>query len=510
MPGDMELQQKFDLYKTALKARYGNAAYDHWFKPLSLVRVQNGSAVIGAPSAFCASRITANYSRGMFELWPKYMGPIGQISIRGIKSIRQHANDTAQRASEYREDDIPGGGAGPMPHKMAETFRKSSSGQAGPEKVSAGRTTISRRDDLVREGQAAPLPSGTSLASPLHADFTFERFCLGEANRVAFLGARSIVDGSDDNMFFVYGSSGRGKTHLLNAIGHDWKLRRPDDNVLYLTHDNLLNGYVTAVLAKNVNDLRDYLDGVDIILIDDIHLLRGRKATQDELLHLIDRLLAYGKTIVIAGSLAPSRLAETGLNQRLTDRMGGGVCVPIDKPDYQLRMKILKQMAALDAAHGGFVCEETFLQMIARSCDASIRELEGAYKMIRLHTRAEQEKDSTATLDEAEVRKLLRRHLSSRPRETSLEDLMSATAEAFDLSTHDIMGRKRMQPIARGRHAFCLLARRLTSAPLKAIGAIISRDHTTVLSSIERAEVLAETDPHFGDLISSLMDEFEH
>ena len=490
-------QRKFSEYKSALKDRYGDAVYESWFKPLSLIKWQNGHAVIGAPSNFSASQITQRFSGGMVELWHREIGPICQISIRGMKDLQAYKESSQEikqpsgRQTEYREDTKVGNGIGRIPPKMSETFRKGNSENYPP------------KNDVI------PAPFTESLASPLKASLTFDRFCLGDSNRVAFVGARNVVEGTDDKLFFFFGGSGRGKTHLLNAIGHEWLARRPKENVLYLTYDNLLNGYVSAVLSKSVPELRAYLDNIDVLLVDDIHLLRGRKATQEELLCLVDRLISCDKTVVIAGAMAPSTLAETGLNQRLADRMAGGVCVPLDKPDYQLRFKILRQMADQDLARGTEVFDETILQLIARRCDASIRELEGAYRFIRLTAEAYRRSGEDTPISEEKVRALLSQHLSCRTPEVTLEDLKSGVARVFGLSVQDLESRKRMQPIVKGRHAFCLCARRLTEAPLKQIGAVINRDHTTVLSSIDRGEVLAETDPVFGDRISQLVEEFE-
>ncbi len=493
MLSDAELQ-KFTDYKTALKSRYGDAVYESWFKPLSLLKLQNGHAVIGAPSSFSASQITQRFSSGMFELWHKEIGPICQISIRGAKDLQKYAERNGQLHTQYREPrPACANRIVTQPAKVSETFKNKSS--------TAARKTSNAMDE------SAGITS--SLAAPLNADYTFDRFCVGDANRLAFVGSQNIVESGDERMFFLYGSSGRGKTHLLNAIGHDWLQRRPNENVLYLTYDNLLNGYVSAVLSKSVPELRAYLSKIDILLVDDVHLLRGRKATQEELLCLIDRMVAGGKTVVIAGAMAPMKLAETGLNQRLADRIGGGVCVSIEKPEYSLRMQILKQMAETDMKRINFACYESALQIIARRCDSSIRELEGAYRLLRLNAEADRRGGNGEPMTEDRVKALINEHLSCRPREVTLEELKAAVARQFGLSVQDLESRKRMQPIVKGRHALCLLARRLTEVPLKQIGAVINRDHTTVLSSIDRGEVLAETDPIFGDRISGLMEEFE-
>jgi chromosomal replication initiator protein len=483
---EIELQ-KFQNYKNALRGKYGNAAYDSWFKPLSLMKLQNGHAVIGAPSSFSASQITQRYSSGMIEVWHKEMGPLSQLSIKGCQKLSEHAQSTAQNAPQAPAYSAP----------------------AKPQIVKPLVTKAVRQPKPPTPAVSdAASPSFTNaMAAPLSAKLTFDTFCQGEANRVAYAAAHSVLE-DEERLVFLYGASGRGKTHLLNAIGQEWLQRLPDDKVLYLTYDALLNGYVSAVLSKSVPELRAYLDQIDILLVDDIHLLRGRKATQEELLCLVDRLMSRGKTVVIAGELAPTKLAETGLNQRFADRLGGGLSVQIDKPDAALRLTILKQMAAQDEAAGKASLPEEVLRTISRRCDASVRELVGAYRLVRLNLQTDLKEGKIDSITEERTKALLQQHLRFRQKEVTLEEIKAGVAEAFGLSVADIESRRRMQHIVKARHAFCLLARRLTDTPLKQIGAVINRDHTTVLSSIDRGEVLAETNPAFGDRISALMEEF--
>lgn len=496
--------QTFDGYKAALRGKYGVAAYDSWFRNLSLIAMHQDHVVMATPSNFMASEIRHRFFDGMVEVWKDSVGPIAQISIKGNKNLQAHARNVGLNAPQTPQGSL----SSRAPDKFKPSQFNANYGEASfaaaqrKGALAAAKSKAVQKDEVDYKGLAGP------LASPLSQYLTFEQFCVGEGNRIALRAARNIVESNDDRLLFLHGGSGRGKTHLLNAIGHAWLVKRPTENVMYLTYDNLLNGYVSAVMSKSVPELRAYLDKIDILIVDDIHLLRGRKATQEELLCLVDRLMARGKSVVIAGGLAPVKLGETGLNQRFADRLSGGLCVQIDIPDYQLRLKILQQLAARDNELGKVFLEEPMLQIIARRCDASVRELEGAYKLARLHAEADRQSDPTAQMNEDKIRNLLQDHLSYRHKEITLEDIKNAVADIFGLSVADLESRRRMQAIAKARHAVCLLARRLTDAPLKQIGAVLNRDHTTVLSSIQRAEVLAETDVAFGDKISRLLEQF--
>ena len=346
----------------------------------------------------------------------------------------------------------------------------------------------------------------SQLDTPLDQSLRFDHYLVGDANRLAYAAARNVVDGMtvDDRLVYFYGASGLGKTHLLNAIGHALREKRPQLRIFYLTYENFLTTYVDAVISKNLRDLRGFLHDFDVVMLDDLHLLRGRKGTQEEFLNLINRLHQEGKTVVIAGAMAPQRLAETGINQRLTDRLAGGTSIQLEKPDLRLRLAILQSM---NDRHGrdetALTLPTGILEQIARRADSSVRELEGAYRLVRLHAQAHGEIPASA-----QVAKMLAEHFRHHRKEVTLDNLKEAVAQSFGWSIADLEGPKRPQPLAKARHAYCMLARKLTHASLAAIGASLQRDHTTVISSLERGEALAETDIAFADKISRLLEQF--
>ncbi|NHK29424.1 ATP-binding protein [Parvularcula flava] len=488
-------ERKFEDYKQALRGRYGVATYESWFKMLVLDDYEEERVIISAPSQFTAKQICERFSEDMVDIWREKCGPVQSFQVRG-------GNGGIVASVPVRRK--PSGGMKLVANKGIAAREMAAANDA---RRPVAQLRAVQKEEAAPQ-QAPEADPGLNIAAPLNATLSFERFCVSDCNRLAQAAANSVLENETTGVVYYHGGPGRGKTHLLNSIGLEWLNRRPGDKVLYLTYDNLLNGYVTAVMSKNLPELRAYLDQIDLLMVDDVHMLRGRKATQEELLTLIDRLVAKGGTVIVAGSMAPSALAETGLNHRLTDRLGGGLAVQMDKPDFGLRLKILRQMADYDCTNNRVCVEERYLQMIARRCDASIREIEGAYRSIRLRAETCQRSSDAEPMSDAYVLSVLQEMQRFRKKEFTLDDLMSAVADAFGLSVADLKSRRRPQTIVKGRHAFCLLARKLTDAPLKEIGACLNRDHTTVLSSLDRGEVLAETSPEFGERISRLMDEF--
>ncbi len=501
MPTSID-QERFSTFKSELRDRFGPAVYDSYFETLGLAEAGEGRVVLHTPTRFSASLISQRFASGMREVWNKSCGPVNRLSVKGVQDLAQ-----VQRA----ESPAALAPARPAPRVTASPFH------AGGRAEGGAAVNIARREQPTtppQQPQAAAQPFDSALPSSFHSAMTLERFCVNDTNRLARHAVTKMLDGTGAPLTYIYGSAGRGKTHLLNAAAQEWLRRRGGDNVLYLTYDSLMTDVSEAFISKSVKELRSFLQSTDVLMVDDIQLLRGRKRTQEELDCLIDRLRGAGKRVLVAGALPPARLAETGISQRLADRLAGGLCVSIDRPDYDLRLRVARQAAAVFEAQSGITIPQRHLDLIARRCEDSVRELEGMLSLIQVAIEAEgaprgQQSAGSASLSDERVRKLLAEHLSHRRQAVTIEDVFDFTVRTFGLTKEEVAGRARKQPIVRARHAFCLAARKLTDTPLTGIGAMIHRDHTTVMHSVKAAEILAETDAVFGDRITAIFDEFE-
>ena len=510
---------RFDAFKDSLRDRFGPAVYDSYFHTLGLAGTSDGAVLLHAPTRFTADLINQRFAGGMREAWSESCGPVSRLSVRGVQDIADTAaaSGAANRVSGGNSPRTLAPGR-PAPKLTASPFRTRQGSQAvnkpaytplaTPPATGAGRPG--------HEKGRVIEPSGFDSAAPVrfHQAMSLERFCVNETNKLARHAVTKMLDGTGASVTYVYGAAGRGKTHLLNAAAQEWARRRSGDDVLYLTYDSLMTDVSEAFISKSVKELRAFLQRTDVLMVDDIQLLRGRKRTQEELDCLIDRLRGAGKRVLVAGALPPARLSETGISQRLADRLAGGLCVQINKPDYDLRLRVTKQAAALFERQTGAVIPQRHLDLIARRCEDSVRELEGMLSLLQVAMEAEAGRGDggspqAAQLSDERVRKLLAEHLSHKRRSVTIEDIFDYTARTFGLTREEIAGRARKQPIVRARHAFCLAARKLTDTPLTGIGAMVNRDHTTVMHSIKAAEILAEADAVFGDRITQIFDEFE-
>lgn len=470
--------QKFQLFKKALKDEFGTDRFNSWFARLDYLGEKEGLVILATDKTIAARRIREKFMGPMQRIWTDMFGDSTRLTV-GTRS------EMASRLTEKTE---------PSVHFHQDLSTRKTTGR----KAAGGNPYI------------ASINGMATAAASLDPELRFESFCVGDANRMAYTAARAIVEDQADKLAFFHGLSSRGKTHLLNAIGHAWQDLNPGHEVLYITQDKLLNDFVSAVLAKNLTEFRAFLDRYDVLLIDDIHLLRGRKATQSELLTLIDRAKAAGKTIVVAGSHSPARLAETGLQPRLADRLAGGLCLSLEKADFALRLAILNSLVDRYAQLTPMTLTPEASAFIARKCHDSVRQLIGAFGTVRVHAMAMIARGDAAHFAEADVEEILKDLLRDcRNQQPSLDDIKSKAAEIFGTTTREMEGRRRLQGIVKARHAYNFIAKELTDAPLKQIGAVICRDHTTIISSIERAKDLAATDAAFADRLTRLMEFFE-
>ncbi|GGY49924.1 chromosomal replication initiator protein DnaA [Parvularcula lutaonensis] len=470
---------QFTRFKSCLKEQFGQAVFDSYFDRLSLAEVGDDHVTLCAPTRFSASLISQRYLGRMRQVWSEQIHPVSKLSVRG-----------AHEMGSVRAD------AGIIQESMDQQQASLASSLTAAPKI----TPKSAQPEK---------PGFDSEGAPTFAQaMTLDRFCTNETNSLAFRAIMKLLDSPTPSVTMIYGAAGRGKTHLLNAVGQEWLRRHPGDNVLYLTYDALMTDVSEAFISKSFKELRAFLQNTDVLLIDDIQLLRGRKRTQEELDCLIDKLRSAGKRVLVAGAMPPKELAETGISPRLAGRLGGGLCVAVGKPDLALRTKIAKQFAEEAMRVSGVAIPQRHLDFIARRCEDSVRELEGALSLIQVATEASAEHGGQLT--DEQMRQLLSDHLKQRRQQVTPEAILDFTTETFGLSKDDLMSRSRKQPIVRARHAFCFAVRKLTDTPLTAIGSMIGRDHTTVMHSIRTAEILASSDPTFGSRITAIFDEFEN
>jgi len=331
----------------------------------------------------------------------------------------------------------------------------------------------------------------------LNEKYTFDNFVIGPSNRLAQAAARAVADApaASYNPLFVHGRVGLGKTHLLQAICHQAMRSGRRQNVLYLASETFVNQFIGAVEHGDLDRFRYRYRNVDLLLVDDIHLLANKERTQEEFFHTFNVLYNAGKQIVLSSD-SPAQEIPT-LKERLITRFRWGFEAALAAPCYETRLSILRRKARERSAE----VPDEVLNLIAEQVDTNIRELEGAItKVIGYSTLIHRPID----LDLASQALNLSPGESVRP-VTGMDRVVEVVSRHFGVKLADLQGRRRTQSIALPRQVAMYLARRLTSFSLEEIGVQFgNRDHSTVLYAVDKIRTRCEEDRSFAQLLVEL------
>ena len=320
----------------------------------------------------------------------------------------------------------------------------------------------------------ASLPSG-------RYDFTFENFIRGPSNQFAFAAAQAVAANPSGayNPLFIYGPSGLGKTHLLNAIQIEIHKNHPDYNIVYVDCEKFTNEIITAVKMATTEQFRQKYREADVLLIDDIQFLAGKESTQEEFFHTFNTLHGANKQIILSSDRPPKDMDI--LEDRIRSRFEWGLLADIQSPDYETRIAILRKKQELD----GYSVSDDVIEYIASNIKSNIRELEGALNKIIAYANLEKRE---INIDLAE--QVLRDIISPNEKKViTPEFIIDTVADHFDITPSDIVGSKRSSKIVFPRQIAMYLCREMLDAPLTGIGKMMGdRDHTTVMHGIEKIE----------------------
>ena len=329
----------------------------------------------------------------------------------------------------------------------------------------------------------------------LRPDLTFENFVVGDSNRICVAAANAVsrMPGMAYNPLFIYGGSGLGKTHLLQAIANEVATAKPDARIEYLTSEDFLNFYTEAVLNNSHVKFRNRFRNADLLLIDDVQFFKGKVGTANEFFHTFNTLYNSHKQIIVAADRTPH---ELDLDDRLISRFDWGFSAEIEPPDYSTRLAILRKKQSNQNAKLG----DDVLDMVASRITSSIRSLEGALTVLTMNVSA---LGCPMTVELAE--KLLRRKFDAEVKKAvGIEIIQKLVAEQFDLKLSDILGKKRPRNVADARMTAMYLARKLTDFSFPVIGDAFNRNHTTIVHAVDKIGERMNRDDGFRLTVESL------
>lgn len=324
----------------------------------------------------------------------------------------------------------------------------------------------------------------------LNSGFTFGNFVNGKANQIARAAAIQVAEkpGTAYNPLFIYGGTGLGKTHLLQAIGIEVLKRNPKAKVRYIHAEQFVADVVRAYQHKSFDSLKRYYRSLDLFLIDDVQFFVGKSRSQEEFFYTFNSLFEAHKQVAITSDCFPKEM--TGIEERLISRFGWGLTVAVEPPELEMRVAILLKKAEND----GVRLDESVAFFIAKHIRSNVRELEGALKRVLAYARF-----NNAAVNVATAREALKDLLAVLNRQVSIENIQKTVADYFKIKVSEMYSKKRFRSVARPRQVAMALSKELTQQSLPEIGeAFGGRDHTTVLHACRKTQELRDTDQEFA------------
>ena len=470
----------------------GKNNFSAWIEPISFDRIDERTAHFHVPTSFIGSWVSNNFG----DLILRHLSSHG-VGADRVEFAVSPRTSAAPVTAPAPQPTVSQPAAAPIPAPepvMAEVAPAHVPAQT-PAPVSAAPAPQPAPAPAQR-AEAARVATVDLPGTKLNPNLTFANFVVGKPNELAHAAARRVAETLDVtfNPLFLYGGVGLGKTHLMHAIAWDLQARFPNAQVLYLSAEQFMHLFVRALREHNTFDFKETFRNVDILMVDDVQFIAGKRSTQQEFFHTFNSLVEMGKQIVISGDRAPVDMEE--LDSRIASRLQSGLVVDIHPTDYELRLSVLQHKASVLAQkypHVRFA--DGVLEFLARKIASNIRELEGALN--RLY--------ATGDLVGREVSEDFARDnladiLRASDRKVTMDEILKKTCDYYKIRQVDIISQNRQRAIARPRQMAMYLCKRLTTRSLPEIGKKFGgRDHTTILYGVRKIEELMQIDSQIAE-----------
>jgi len=461
----------------ALEKKINRQSFDTWLKPTKFSHLSGKTLYVRIPSAEF-QHIGDRYADLIQEAIENL-----KLDIDGV-TFQTPAQDPA--APKVRED---GGFAAVPTHSPSAPPPQAATAQAGAKASRAA---------------APPVPAveqarfDWSAASQLNPKYQFDAFVIGSGNQFAMAASQAVAERPSKayNPLFLYGGSGMGKTHLMQAIGHDVKRRQPHASITYISGEKFTNEMINSVRYDKMTTFRDKYRNTDVLLVDDIQFLAGKERTQEEFFHTFNALHESMKQIVIASDRPPKELAD--FEDRLRSRFEWGLIADIQPPDLETKVAILQKKA--ETEHTQLPTDVALF--IASNVRTNVRELEGA--LVRLIAWCSMH---GVEITLAVTQQCLKQFIDTQVRKITIDAIQKAVAENFGMRVAELKQKNNSRQIVVPRQIAMYLAKQLTEASLPEIGRQFGgKHHTTVMHSISKIDELKRTDKDLGRTLSKLME----
>ena len=429
---------------------FGNDVFESWLKKINFIEEQSNYILISVPTRFIRDWITSRYLDQILQIVKNFNKEISRIEFI-IKDNREQADD--QKNQTKTKDNV--------------------------ENIS-----------FIKDSQLQ--------YNRLDPNKKFENFIIGTSNKLAYEAAKKVSQEiSIYNPFYLYGGVGMGKTHLLNAIGLELRSKY---KVMFISAERFMYQFVKSIKSNDMVNFKECFRNKDVLLIDDIQFMNGKEAMQEEFFHTFNALLDRGSQIVVSADRAPNKL--TRIQERIKSRFSGGLVVDIQKPDIELRKKLVeKKIEELNNFYPDQIQISKEIQdFISNEITASIRELVGAINRIVSFSRIYKKMPNIS-----ETKVVLKDLLNLSENKVTIDLIQTLVCKFFKISKNEMLSSRRSRYLVRPRQTAIYLTKILTSKSLPEIGREFSnRDHTTIIHSVKTIEKIKEKDPVMVENINKL------
>ena len=480
------LGQLWSTLQGAIRKRIEPEQFETWFRRAALSHVDDQAVRLAVQNAFSRDWLNANYKDVIEQAVRSTLGPRrvevevdAELTLLGAAAQTEATSDPEQ----------------------AE--RKSPNGHAR-------NGSAPRNGSSVRRNTSGVTPIGNALREKglldssdfgLNEKYTFENFIVGPCNRFAHAAAVGVAEspGQAYNPFFLHGSVGLGKTHLLQSACFSLLERDPQCRILFLSCETFVNHFISALENGDLQKFRNKYRNIDVLVVDDIHVLANKERTQEEFFHTFNSLYNAGKQIVLSSDSPPKDIPT--LQERLVSRFKWGLVTEIEPPCYETRMAILKRKSR----ERGREIPDDVASLLAERIESNIRELEGAVtKLIGYASLSKQ--PVTREL----VREVMSDLFVTRRGQPSMEDILKVVTEHFGVKLTELQSRKRTNAVAHPRQVAMFLARRITRHSLEEIGGYFGgRDHSTVLYAVQKIQKRIQQEEAFRAILVELLGQLQ-
>ncbi len=441
----------WNIIQSQMKNKLGLEVYESWLKKINYLEEFNNYILLSVPTRFIRDWITSRYLDQILQIIKSYKKDIVRIEFKIVDQKLEKKEEIKQNINDY--DNV--------------------------ENVSF------IKDSYLQYNRIDP-------------NKRFDNFLTGSSNKLAFEASLKVSENiSHYNPLYIYGGVGLGKTHLLNAIGLELK---KNNKVMFISAERFMYQFVKSIKSNDMVKFKEYFRNTDILLIDDIQFMNGKEAMQEEFFHTFNALLDKGSQIIVSADRAPNKLSR--IQERIKSRFSGGLVVDIQKPDYELRKKIVEYKSNdLNKLYPDQIKISVEIQdYISKEITNSIRELVGAVNRVISFSRIYNKVPKIS-----EIRVILKDLLNINENKVTIDLIQTIVCKFFKISKNEMLSSRRSRYLVRPRQTAIYLTKILTSKSLPEIGREFSnRDHTTIIHSVKTVEKLKQKDPLMVENIDKL------